>query len=151
MPSGCVMPVKVLIADDHPVARAGIRAILARRPDLEICCEASNGAEALEGVIKHQPNIAVLDVMMPIMTGFTVAERIARMNLDTYVLLYTMLYSEDLLREARRVGVQGYVAKTNAAKELIKAIDTLLEGKTYFRDEQASNTTEKAGRRPLIL
>ena len=145
------MPVKVLIADDHPVARAGIRAVLASRPDLEICCEASNGAEALEAVVKHQPDIAILDVTMPIMSGFTVAETIARMNLDTHVLLYTMHYSEYFLREARRIGVHGYVAKTHAAKELITAIDTLLQGKTYFHAERESNTEQKAGRRPLIL
>jgi DNA-binding NarL/FixJ family response regulator len=145
------MPTKILIADDHPIARSGIRAILATRPDLEICFEASNGAEALEGVIQYKPDVAVLDVNMPVMTGFTVAETIARKNLDTHVLLYTMYYSEHLLREARRVGVQGYVSKTNAAKELLKAIDTLMEGHTYFCDESSKVRRQNAGRRPLVL
>jgi DNA-binding NarL/FixJ family response regulator len=145
------MPVTILIADDHPVVRSGIRAILASRTDLEVCCEANNGAEALEGVIEHHPDIAVLDVNMPIMNGFTVAETIALMNLDTSVLLCTMYYSEHLVREARRIGVQGYVSKTHAAKELLQAIDTLIKGKTYFCDEQSSDTRQNAGRRPLVL
>jgi DNA-binding NarL/FixJ family response regulator len=145
------MPAKILIADDHPIARSGIKAILASRPDLEICCEASNGAEALQGIIQHKPDIAVLDVNMPIMTGFTVAETIAIKNLDTHILLYTMFYSEHLLREARRVGVQGYVSKTNAAKELLQAIDTLMLGRTYFSGETSNVPRQNAGRRPLVL
>jgi DNA-binding NarL/FixJ family response regulator len=145
------MPARILIADDHPIARSGIKAILASRPDLEICCEASNGAEALEGIIQHKPDIAVLDVNMPVMTGFTVAETIALKNLDTHVLLYTMFYSEHLLREARRVGVQGYVSKTNAAKELLQAIDTLMQGRTYFCSQTSDVPRQNAGRRPLVL
>jgi DNA-binding NarL/FixJ family response regulator len=145
------MSARILIADDHPIARSGIKAILASRPDLEICCEASNGAEALEGILKHKPDIAVLDVNMPVMTGFTVAETIALKNLDTHVLLYTMFYSEHLLREARRVGVQGYVSKTNAAKELLLAIDALMLGRTYFCNQSSSVPRQNAGRRPLLL
>jgi DNA-binding NarL/FixJ family response regulator len=147
------MPVTILIADDHPVARSGIRAILASRSDLTVCCEANNGAEALEGVITHQPNIAVLDVNMPMMSGFTVAQTIAMMNLDTHVLLYTMYYSEDLVREARRIGARGYVSKSNAAKELLHAVDTLIKGSTYFGDDNGKNSGagQNAGRRPLVL
>ncbi|MGZ6307791.1 MAG: response regulator [Ktedonobacterales bacterium] len=145
------MAAKILIADDHPIARGGIRAILATRPDLQVCCEAENGAEALQGILTHNPDIAILDVNMPVMTGFTVAETIALKNLDTHVLLYTMYYSEHLLREARRVGVQGYVSKTNAAKELLKAIDTLMQGRTYFCDQPKEGPRQNAGRRPLVL
>jgi DNA-binding NarL/FixJ family response regulator len=72
-------------------------------------------------------------------------------NLDTHVLLYTMYYSEHLLREARRVGVQGYVSKTNAAKELLQAIDTLMLGRTYFCDQTSNVPKQNAGRRPLVL
>jgi len=149
------MKTSVLIADDHPIARKGVRAILAARPELHICCEASDGAEALQGVLHHHPTITILDANMPVMSGFTVAETIAAMNLDTHVLLYTMYYSKHLLREAQRVGIQGYVCKTNAARELLQAIDTLLQGKTYFRDqsqpEQSQAETHNAGRRPLVL
>ena len=145
------MAAKILIADDHPIARSGIRAILASRPDLQICCEASNGAEALEGVMQYKPDVAILDVNMPVMSGFAVAETIATRNLDTHVLLYTMYYSEHLLREARRVGVQGYVSKTNAAKELLQAIDTLMLGRTYFCDQTSHVPKQNAGRRPLVL
>ncbi|MBV9481811.1 MAG: response regulator transcription factor, partial [Acidobacteria bacterium] len=63
------MPVRILVADDHPVTRQGVKAILATRPDLEVCCEASDGAEALEGVLKYKPDIVVLDVSMPVMSG----------------------------------------------------------------------------------
>lgn len=144
------MTVSVLIADDHPIARKGVISILSARPDLEICCEAANGAEALEGVLHYRPKVTILDANMPIMSGFTVAENIAAMNIDTHVLLYTMYYSSHLLREARRVGIQGYVSKTNAARELLHAIDTLLQGKTYFRDE-VQPAIHNAGRRPLVL
>jgi two-component system nitrate/nitrite response regulator NarL len=145
------MSVRILLADDHPITRQGVKAILATRRDLEVCCEATNGAEALEGVLKHKPDIAVLDVSMPVMSGFAAAEAIALMNLEVHVLLYTMYYSEHLLRQARKLGVQGYVSKSNAAKELLQAIDTLIAGKTYFGVESSNKAGQNAGRRPLVL
>lgn len=145
------MPIRILIADDHPITRQGVKAILAARKDLEVCCEASDGVEALEGVLKYKPDVAILDVSMPVMSGLAVAEAIASMNLNTLVLLFTMHYSQTLMRDARRVGVFGYVAKTNAAQQLIHAIDTLVSGKTFFCDETESGTHQNAGRRPMLL
>lgn len=145
------MSTRILIADDHPITRQGVKAILSGRADFEVCCEASDGAEALEGVLKHKPDVAILDVSMPAMSGLAVAEAIASMNLNTLVLLFTMHYSQTLLREARKAGVFGFVAKTNAAQQLIRAIDTLLSGNMFFMEGESAPSQQNAGRRPLLL
>jgi DNA-binding NarL/FixJ family response regulator len=128
-----------------------VKAILSARRDFEVCCEASDGGEALEGVLKYKPDVAILDVSMPAMSGLAVAESIAAMNLNTLVLLFTMHYSQVLLREAKKAGVFGFVAKTNAAQQLIRAIDTLVSGNTFFCDDATASTHQNAGRRPLLL
>ena len=127
------MAAKILIVDDHEIVRRGIRFLLSElRPDWEICGEAGGGAAAIEGVKKLEPDVVILDIAMPFMSGIEAASRIAKMGTKSRVLLFTMYESERLVTEAQQAGAQGYVLKSQAAHHLVQAIDRLLAGGTFF-------------------
>ena len=132
------MPVKILVADDHEVVRQGVRTILSSRPEWEVCGEVANGQEAVEAAKKLEPDVTILDITMPVMSGLDAAKEIAKLNLDTRVLIFTMHYSSALLQDVRLSGALGYVLKSNAARDLIKAIEALLGGDTFFGSDSTS-------------
>jgi DNA-binding NarL/FixJ family response regulator len=148
------MPVKILVADDHEIVRRGVRHILSSRPDWEVCAEAADGIEAVALVKRLKPDVTILDISMPTMNGLNAAREIARLNLPTRVLIFTMHYSQDLQRTFRDNGARGYVLKAHAAKELIQAVETLLRGNTFFHsDDAVAETPEQTtmSRKPLLL
>jgi DNA-binding NarL/FixJ family response regulator len=148
------MPVKILVADDHEIVRRGVRHILSSRPDWEVCAEAADGLEALALVKRLKPDVTILDISMPTMNGLDAAREIARLNLPTRVLIFTMHYSQDLQRTFRDTGARGYVLKAHAAKELIQAVETLLRGNTFFdSDDTVAEPPEltRMSRKPLLL
>jgi DNA-binding NarL/FixJ family response regulator len=127
------MDAKILIVDDHEIVREGIRTLLTRaRPQWEICGEATNGEMAIAAVEKLRPDVVILDVTMPVMSGLEAAPRILRANPQCRVLIFTMHQSEMFTAEVRNSGAQGYVVKSQAARDLIVAIDSLLAGGTFF-------------------
>jgi CheY-like chemotaxis protein len=126
---------RILIADDHEVVRQGVRAMILRsRPQWEICGDAANGDEALQAIQSLKPDVAVLDITMPGMSGLEVATEVARRHLPTALLIFTMHESERLVGEIREAGAQGCVNKSCAGRDLIAAIEALLAGGTFFRD-----------------
>jgi DNA-binding NarL/FixJ family response regulator len=148
------MPVKILVADDHEIVRRGVRHILSCRPEWEVCAEAANGLEAVALVKQLRPDVTILDISMPTMNGLDAAREIARLNLPTRVLIFTMHYSQDLQRTFRDNGARGYVLKAHAAKELIQAVETLLRGNTFFHsDDTVAEPPEQPtmSRKPLLL
>jgi|SRR5450631_1902304 DNA-binding NarL/FixJ family response regulator len=127
------MPARILLVDDHEIVREGIRTLIARsRPEWEICGEAGNGEEALEAVKTLKPDIVILDITMPKMNGLEAAPRIAKLGLGCRVLMFTMHDSERLSGEVRQAEAQGLVLKSQAARDLIRAVDRLLAGGTFF-------------------
>lgn len=131
------MPPRILLVDDHEIVREGIRALIARsRPDWEICGEAGNGEEAVEAVKTLKPDVVILDITMPKMSGLEAAPRIAKLGLGCRVLMFTMHDSERLASEVRQAKAQGLVLKTQAARDLIRAVDRLLAGGTFFPSQQ---------------
>ena len=127
------MPVRVLIVDDHEIVREGISQLIARsRPEWLICGQASNGEQALELVQTLTPDVVILDISMPKVNGLQVAAKIAAMQLRCRVLMFTMHESERLARDVRAAGAQGVVLKSQAARDLIRAMDHLLAGETFF-------------------
>lgn len=127
------MPARILIADDHEVVRQGIRSIIAKlRPDWEICGEAANGKEAVEAAKALQPDVIILDLTMPVLNGIEAATQIASSGLPSRILVFTMHESDRLYADIREVGAHGYVQKSHAGRDLISAIDTLLDGGTFF-------------------
>jgi DNA-binding NarL/FixJ family response regulator len=131
------MSARILLVDDHEIVREGIRTLITRsRPDWEICGEARDGEEALEAVRTLKPDVVILDITMPKMSGLEAAPRIARLGLGCRVLMFTMHDSDRLSSEVRQAEAQGLVLKSQAARDLVRAVDRLLDGGTFFSPRQ---------------
>jgi DNA-binding NarL/FixJ family response regulator len=127
------MSVRILIVDDHEVLREGLKSLLARsRPDWEICGEGSNGNEAIQFVQELKPDVVILDITMPLLSGLEASSRMRKMALNVPVLIFTTHESDRLETEVRKAGAQGFVLKSQAARHLVIAIDTILAGGTFF-------------------
>jgi signal transduction histidine kinase/AmiR/NasT family two-component response regulator len=126
---------RILIADDHHVARRGIRSLFDSEPDLEICGEAADGFEALERAKELKPDLVILDLSMPHMGGLTAANRIRSAGLATRILVYTSHSYPQLEQTVRAAGCDGYLAKTDASHDLIRATRTVLAGGKFYRAE----------------
>jgi DNA-binding NarL/FixJ family response regulator len=125
-------PYRILLVDDHPVVRRGIRLMLAPHPGLEICGEASNGVAAVEMAKKEKPNLVILDLTLPEMNGLDASRAIREALPETNVLVLSMHFSEDLAREVLRAGALGYVLKSDADIELLSAVDHARRGQPFF-------------------
>jgi len=131
------MPARILLVDDHEIVREGIRTLITRsRPEWEICGEACDGEEAVEAVRSLRPDVVILDITMPKMSGLEAAPRIAKLGLGCRVLMFTMHDSERLSSEVRQAAAQGLVLKSQAARDLVRAVDRLLDGGTFFSQQQ---------------
>jgi len=124
--------IRVLIAEDHLMVRAGIRALLEKAGDINVLDEASNGQEAVEMTRNLKPDVLIMDIMMPRMNGIQAAENIREMRLPTNILLLSMYSDEGLVHQALQCGVKGYVLKSSVSEELIQAIRAVSNGQTYL-------------------
>jgi len=124
--------IRVLIADDHGIVRSGLRMLLDRQEDIDVVGEAEDGVEALEVVQSKQPDVAVLDVSMPRMTGLQAAREIGAYSPDTRVLLLSMHDDERYFFEGLEAGAAGYVLKRAADTDLIDAVRTVAGGRTFL-------------------
>lgn len=124
---------RILLVDDHEVILEGIRTLVERsgRP-WEVCGVGHNGREGVEMARTLKPDIVVLDISMPVMNGIEAARAIVNEDKDAKVLLFTMHDSAHMEREAREAGARGMVVKSQAARSLIRAIETVLGGATFF-------------------
>ena len=123
---------RILIADDHPVVRHGVRALLGSQPDIQVCGEAVNGREAVEFVKKSRPDLVVLDVEMPDMHVLEVIGAIREASPETEVLVFTIHFSEELARRVLAAGAIGYVLKTDADSQLLSALDHVRHHQPFF-------------------
>ncbi|MFY9264258.1 MAG: response regulator transcription factor [Solirubrobacterales bacterium] len=126
---------KVMIADDHGIVRSGITLLLERQPDIDVIGEAGDGAEALSFAVEHRPDVAILDVSMPKMTGLQAAREIKRQAPDVNVLMLSMHDDERYLYEALRVGAGGYVLKRAADQDLVRAVRAVNDGEPFLTDD----------------
>lgn len=126
------MAVKILIADDHEIVRQGIRRVLESKPEWEICGEASNGQEAVRMAQELTPDVIIMDVTMPVMSGFEAADEISRLPIGSRVLFFTMHDSGSMAGSVQRSRAHGYVVKSRAAQDLIRALERLLKGGTFY-------------------
>jgi DNA-binding NarL/FixJ family response regulator len=129
---------RVLLADDHPVVRRGLRALLEAQPDIEVCGEASDGLEAVDLAKKSKPDLALLDLTMPEMNGLEVTTALKEHSPETDVLVLSMHFSEELAREVLRCGALGYMLKSDADSELVEAIDRVRRHQPFFTSRLAS-------------
>lgn len=122
----------VLVADDHPMFRDGLVAALRSLPDVEVVGEHADGRSALEGVLAHAPDVAVLDIDMPEMNGVDACRAIARAAPGTRVLVLTMMDTDASISAALRAGARGYLLKGADRSEIARALTVLVEGGIYL-------------------
>ncbi len=123
---------RVLIADDHGIVRTGLRLLLERQGDIEVIAEAADGAEALELAVREKPDLAILDVKMPKLTGLQVTREIKQQAPDVAVLILSMHDDERYLFEALKAGASGYVLKQKADQDLVDAVRAAGRGEPFL-------------------
>jgi DNA-binding NarL/FixJ family response regulator len=124
--------IRVLIAEDHLMVRAGIRALLEKAGDIHVLGEASNGQEAIEMTEQLNPDVLIMDIMMPRLNGIQAAEHLRDLKLTTHILLLSMYSDEQFVHQALQCGVKGYVLKSSVSDELLWAVRAVAAGKTYL-------------------
>jgi DNA-binding NarL/FixJ family response regulator len=124
--------VRILVADDHGIVRAGIRLLLERQPDLDVVAEAADGVEAVEQALSCTPNLCILDVAMPRMTGLQAARAIRSHIPAARVLMLSMHDDEQYLFEALKAGASGYVLKREADQDLVGAVRAVGRGEAFL-------------------
>ena len=135
--------VRVLVADDHAIVRRGLRSLVQSQPGWEVCAEASNGREALEMVGQLAPDVAIVDIGMPVLNGLETTRRIVQTYPRTQVLILTMHQSDEVVREVLKAGARGYVLKSDADQHLIYAIETLLQQKPFLTSDVTNTVLVK--------
>jgi len=133
---------RILIVDDHDVVRQGLRTFLAERPDWEVCGEARNGQEAVEAAATLKPDLILLDITMPGISGLEAASRIRALGTPTRILIFTMHESPRIAIDVSEAGAHGFVQKSQASRDLILAVERLLAGDTFFG--QGADSTPQA-------
>jgi len=126
------MPLRILVADDHEVVRRGLCSLLRGQPEWEVCGEASDGREAVEKASQLKPEIVILDIGMPNLNGLEATRQIMKANPQTKVLILTLHDSEQLVRDILDAGARAFLLKSDAARDLIAAVEALRKGKIYF-------------------
>jgi DNA-binding NarL/FixJ family response regulator len=143
----------IVIVDDHEVIRQGVRAIVQKaRPEWRIVGEAANGRDAVVVVARLMPDVVVMDVSMPEMNGLEAAAEILKNGSGRAILIFSMHESEHFVDEVRRTGVHGCVQKSQAGRDLIRAIEIVTAGGTFFGPAAVAETKTKAtpGEGPLL-
>ena len=132
-------PLRILIADDHSVVRTGLRTLLESRSGWEVCAEACDGRDAVEKATKLKPDVAVLDIGMPLLNGIEATRRIRTSSPGTEILILTMHESDDLVQQVVDAGARGYILKDDADRILLAAVEALRLHKPYFSTRVASH------------
>ncbi len=128
---------RIVIADDHEMVRRGLVATLADVGRWSVVAQADNGRDAVELVATHKPDVAILDLSMPELNGLDATRRILAARPETCVLILTAHESEQLVREVLAAGARGYVLKSDAGRILVRAVEALLDGQTFFTSKVA--------------
>jgi DNA-binding NarL/FixJ family response regulator len=123
---------RILVADDFPIVRSGLRKVLNATPDLEVVAEAEDGAEAVEKALKEDVHLVILDVSMPRMTGIQAAAELHKRKPEIRVLILSMHDNEQFLFEALKAGASGYVLKSGADRDIVDAARAAMRGESFL-------------------
>lgn len=132
------MPLRIVVADDHEVVRRGLCALLRNQPEWEVCGEAGDGRDAVEKVLTLKPDVVILDIGMPNLNGLEATRQILKTNPRIKVLVLTLHDSDQVVQEVLNAGARGFLLKTDAARDLVAAVEALRRGKTYFTPKVAA-------------
>jgi len=136
------MGLRLLLADDHEIVRKGLRALLEAQPGWEVTAEAADGRDALDKAHSLKPDVAILDISMPLLNGLEAARQIVKNGPPTKVLILTMHDSDPLVQQVLEAGVRGFLLKSDAARDLVAAVDALRRNKTFFTPKGAKLVLE---------
>lgn len=127
-----IMPIRILLADDHTVVRDGLRALLEREPDMTIVAEAADGRESVQLAQEQLPDVVVMDLGMPVMNGIEATRRILAGNPRVGVVILSMHQDESYILGSLHAGAKGYLLKDSMRKELVDAIRAVFQGRSFF-------------------
>jgi DNA-binding NarL/FixJ family response regulator len=136
------VPLRILLADDHEVVRRGLCALLRAKPEWEVCGEAVDGREAVEKALELKPDVVILDVGMPNLNGLEATRQIIKARPQIRVLILTLHDSDQLVQEVLNAGARGFLLKSDAARDLVTAVEALRNNKIYFTPKVASMVLE---------
>lgn len=143
------MSLRVILADDHAIVREGLRAVLNGESSIEVVAEESDGERALDAIARLRPEVAVLDIRMPGLSGIEVARKLNEDGIATAVVLLSMHKEESFVQSAMDAGVGGYVVKEDAARELIDAVHAVARGDVYLSPRIAGSVVQALRRGPV--
>jgi len=126
--------IKVLLADDHVLIRAGLKALLEDRSDIHVVDEASNGVEAVSSFIKHKPDVVILDISMPVMDGLETCKQLRKIDSEAKILILSVYNEQQYATRALVSGASGYINKQASQEELYKAIRCVADGQFYLAE-----------------
>ena len=138
--------ISILIADDHPIFREGLKKVISRDPQLRVVGEAENGNEAVARLVEFQPDVAVLNLDMPGQDGFAVVRAAQAARLAVKVIFLTMHNNEEILHRALDLGIAGYVLKDGAIAEIVNAIRAVAGGRNFISPELSTYLLNRANR-----
>jgi len=127
-----VAKLRIVIGDDHTIVRHGLRKILEERADWEVVAEAGDGREAVRAVVEREPDVAILDIGMPLLNGIEATRQIVRKLPAMHVLILSMHSAEPYIIQALQAGAKGYLLKDSADTDLIRAVNAVSAGKSFF-------------------
>lgn len=136
---------RVLVADDEATVRAGVRAILAAEPEIEVVAEAADGQAAVEAVRRHHPDVALLDIRMPRMDGLAAAAEIRRITPATAVIILTTFSEDEYIARALGDGASGFLLKSGDPRELIAGVHAVADGAAYLSPKVAQRVITELG------
>lgn len=125
-------PLKILVADDHDIIRRGLKQLLTSRPGWEICAEAKTGREAVALAEQFKPDIVVMDISMPDLNGLEASQRIHKAFPKTGIVILTLHFSDQLVRDIVAAGARAYIMKSDADRDLVSAVEALANRRTFF-------------------
>lgn len=137
--------IRVLLADDEAMIRAGVRAIVESDPDIEVVAEATDGREAVELVLAHRPDVALLDIRMPRMDGLAATAELRRVAPDTRVVILTTFGEDEYIAQALGDGAGGFLLKAGDPRELISGVHAVAEGGAYLSPQVARQVISRIG------